>query len=516
MTQLTAKQVEANQLLAGPQRHTCFVGGARSGKTFLLTRATVMRASRVARSRHAILRFRANAARSSIALDTLPKVLRLCFPGVKLTEHRQDGYFALPNESQIWIAGLDEKERVEKILGQEFSTMYFNECSQIPYSSILVALTRLAENISGLKQRAYYDLNPTGKGHWTNTVFGEHKDPVSKQPLANPDDFKRMFLNPRDNSNNLSPEFLASLAALPERQRKRFYEGMYVDEVDGALWTYEIIERNRVETFPLEKAKRVVVAVDPSGAANPNDERRDEIGIVVCAIDSDNHGYVLADFSMRDGPAAWGKVAVNAFHKFKADRIVAEQNFGGEMVRFVIQAADKDVPIEVITASRGKAVRADPVSALYEKDRVHHVEAVTLKGEVIQRNDFSALEDQLCAFAQSGYGGEDSPDHADAAIWGLSHLMLNLLEGQGVFEYYMREAAKTRAAFAKVQTHGLSIEAPSTKNGGVLMLAPEGIGNINGHDGRSYVINADRTVVVSEQDVKALMSIGFTKQNAFA
>jgi len=409
---LTTRQHQANALLSAPQRHTLLVGGSRSGKTTLFVRAIGVRASLAKNSRHAILRFRGNAARSSIALDTLPKVFRLCFPEVPLVEHRQDGYYSLPNGAEIWVGGLDDKDRVEKILGQEYSTIFINECSQVPYASVVVALTRLAQVVPGLRQRAYYDLNPVGKGHWSNQIFGDKRDPVSRRPLENPDDYARMFLNPIDNAVNLSPEYLNSLENLPARQRKRFYEGVYVDELDGALWTYEVIEVTRVEEFPKERCRRIVVAVDPSGAGSKDDASSDEIGIVVAALGDDGHGYVLADRSVRDSPAVWGRVAVETYREFRADHIIAERNFGGEMVRFVIKTVDAKAPVRIVTASRGKSVRAEPVSALYEKRQVHHV------------GRFGVLEDQLCAFTTSGYRGGDSPDHADALVWALTDLMV--------------------------------------------------------------------------------------------
>src|SRR5579885_1413198 len=177
---LTAKQAEAERLLQLSRRHTLLVGGARSGKTSLLVRAIAERAVRVAKSRHAILRLRANAARASIAFDTLPKIFALCHPRARLKPHKSDGYFALENGSEIWIGGLDDNERVEKILGKEYVTIFLNECSQIPYASVLIALTRLAQVAGDLHQAAYYDLNPTSKAHWTNILFGEKRDPISR------------------------------------------------------------------------------------------------------------------------------------------------------------------------------------------------------------------------------------------------------------------------------------------------------------------------------------------------
>src|SRR6516165_2913768 len=162
MVTFSAGQDAARRLLEGSQRYCCLAGGTRSGKTFLIVRAIIMRALMAKASRHAILRFRANAARASIALDTLPNVMRLCFPDIALKQHRQDGFFELPNASRIWVGGLDDKERVEKILGQEYATIFLNEASQIPYSSALIAFTRLAQVVDGLEQRAFVDLNPVG------------------------------------------------------------------------------------------------------------------------------------------------------------------------------------------------------------------------------------------------------------------------------------------------------------------------------------------------------------------
>ena len=236
-------------------------------------------------------------------------------------------FFELPNKSRIWIGGLDDKERVEKILGLEYASIFLNEASQIPYASALVAFTRLAQKVEGLKQRAYVDLNPVAKSHWTNRLFGEKRDPVSMQKLKDPKNYARGFLNPVDNTGNLAPEFLESLANLPERQRKRFYEGVYVDEVEAALWTYEIIETARCDPAIIPKSGRasVVVALDPSGAAGRDDLGADEIGLIVAARGTDGDCYVLADRSCREAPAVWGRRAVTAFHEFRADCIVANR-----------------------------------------------------------------------------------------------------------------------------------------------------------------------------------------------
>jgi phage terminase large subunit-like protein len=416
-----------------PQRYSCLVGGTRSGKTFLIVRAIVARALKAPDSRHAILRFHANAARASISLDTLPHVKRLCVSRIKVKEHRQDGFFELPNGARIWVGGLDDKERVEKILGLEYVSIFLNEASQIPYASALVAFTRLAQTLEDVAQRAYVDLNPVAKTHWTNLLFREKRDPVSRKKLADPKNYARAFVNPTDNAKNLAPEFLESLANLPERQRKRFFEGVFVDELDGALWTYDMIEAARCKPDDIPETERVaiVVALDPSGAAGRDDLGADEIGIIVAARGANGECYILADRSCREAPSVWGRRAVTAYHEYRADCIVAESNFGGEMVRATIHAADPNVPVHLVTASRGKAVRAEPISVRYAQRQVHHVER------------FAKLEEQLCVFTAAGYGGSGSPDHADAAIWAPTYLF-EMSGGAGIIEFYRRETDARR------------------------------------------------------------------------
>ena len=331
-------------------------------------------------------------------------MFRLFIPDVPISEHRQDGYWRLPNSSEIWIGGLDDKDRVEKILGQEYATIFLNECSQIPYSSALTAYTRLAQNIPGLKQRAYHDLNPGGKGHWTNRLFGSHTDPMSGKPISNPDEYVRAFLNPIDNIKNLDQEYLEALKRMPERHRKRFYEGVYTDENENAFWSIESIDRARCEPADAPKMRRINVAIDPSGASAKEDKRSDDIGIVVGGLGFDNRVYLLDDVTVNGPPEVWGRRAIAAFYKWRADRIVAETNFGGDMVSYVIRSLDPNVPVTVVTASRGKAIRAEPVSVLYEtqQDKARHA------------GNFPELEDQLVNFSPAGFSGERSPDRADA------------------------------------------------------------------------------------------------------
>ena len=176
----TKKQVEQSELLFGDVTNVMSYGGSRSGKTFGICRAIVIRAAYV-KSRHVCFRAKFNHAKTSLFMDTFPKVFNLCFPDMPYKENRSDWFFTLPNGSEIWISGLDEKERVEKVLGKEYSTEFFNECSMIPWSSISIAKTRLAEK-NELTKMAYYDENPPTKRHWSYPLFIKGLDPETWEP----------------------------------------------------------------------------------------------------------------------------------------------------------------------------------------------------------------------------------------------------------------------------------------------------------------------------------------------
>jgi phage terminase large subunit-like protein len=193
-------------------------------------------------------------------------------------------------------------------------------------------------------------------------------------------------------------------------------------DVQGALWTREMLERANGD-WKLPDMKRVVVAVDPSGTRGQEDGG-DEVGIVVAGLGVDGLGYVLADRTCKLSPDGWGRAAVNAYREFKADRIVAERNFGGAMVEHVIRTVDPNVSYREVTASRGKVQRAEPIAALYEQSRVRHVGL------------FAELEDQMAAMTGAGYSGDGSPDRADALVWALTELMGEVEAPMPVFGSY--------------------------------------------------------------------------------
>ncbi len=191
-------------------------------------------------------------------------------------------------------------------------------------------------------------------------------------------------------------------------------------DVQGALWKMALIEATRIRLDPvtLEMPKlvdfdRVVVAVDPAVTSS---KHSNETGIMACARGVNAHGYLLADYSGRWSPLEWATRAVRAYHYHKADRIVAEKNQGGEMVKTTIHTVDPNVPVKLVDATRGKIVRAEPIAAKYEQHKIHHV------------GTFGALEAQMTTWTPDS--GLESPDRFDALVWGFTELLLGK---QGAF-----------------------------------------------------------------------------------
>lgn len=210
-----------------------------------------------------------------------------------------------------------------------------------------------------------------------------------------------------DNRANLAESFFDAIITRYEGTRLGRQElmGELIEDVPGALWTMRQLDESRAAKAP--DLSRIIVAVDPAATSGPES---DETGIVVVGIGVDGDGYVLADRTCRMTPDGWARRAAQAYHEFQADRLVVEDNQGGEMVEFTLGTVDATVPVKRIRAARGKRLRAEPVAALYEQGRVHHVGA------------FPELEDQMASF--TGDGGEHD-DRVDALVHALTEVMLD-------------------------------------------------------------------------------------------
>ncbi len=209
-----------------------------------------------------------------------------------------------------------------------------------------------------------------------------------------------------DNKANLAEAFLSKVVSRYEGTRlgRQELNAEILDDNPGALWKRSDIDRLRVKESP--SLIRITVNIDPSATSN---EKSDEAGVTVTGLGSDKHGYLLEDLSLRGTPREWASVAVDAYHRWNADRIIGETNNGGEMIETVIRMIDPNVSYKAVHASRGKITRAEPVSALYEKDMIHHV------------GYFPILEDQMCDYDPKT--SKYSPDRMDSLVWGFTELM---------------------------------------------------------------------------------------------
>jgi phage terminase large subunit-like protein len=216
-----------------------------------------------------------------------------------------------------------------------------------------------------------------------------------------------------ENRVNLAPGFFEDVIRRYEGTRlgRQELNAEVLEDVPGALWTRQLIEASRVGIghVKVDTFVRVVVAIDPAVSAS---DVSDETGIVIAALTRSGHVFVLDDLTCKESPLTWAKIAVNAYVSRRADRIVGEVNNGGDLVEANIRAVAPNVPYRAVRASRGKYVRAEPIAALYEQARVHHV------------GTFPLLEDQMCSFVPGT--DQKSPDRMDALVWAVTELLIDM------------------------------------------------------------------------------------------
>lgn len=395
MFKITEKQEQAAKLIAKCEK-TLLEGGARSGKTILILLALFARALKYANTWHLAVRLRFSHAKIALWQQTLPEAMRFKGMSNKVKLNHTDYYASFPNGSRLYVGGLDDKDRVEKILGTEWASIFVNEASQVSFDSIETLMTRLNPP-QGVPLRFIFDYNPPSKKHWGYKIFHDRQFPDGRPVPEN--DYGHIRINPIDNIQNLAKTYIPQLEQLSGRKKQRFLYGEYGDE-EGALWKRAWFKYKRAPA----SLERVVVGVDPSGS-----KTGDEIGIIVVGRDAEGILYVLGDYTLHGTPNEWGNEVEAAYNHHKADVTAAEKNYGGDMVESTItQFGKRNINVKQVVATRGKAVRAEPVSALYEKGLVYHVE------------EFPELEDELCTTRFEDL--TKSPNRLDALVWAITEL----------------------------------------------------------------------------------------------
>ena len=262
----TSAQLALRKLIREKTRILAY-GGSRSGKTFEFCHALAAIGMRYG-GRYAVFRRYFNAVKNSVFDDTFPKMFELSFPGVEYRRNLSDARIVVPDaNAEFWFVGLDDDRRVERILGREYAGIYFNECSEIAYSSVEIATTRLAQRRfdrdgAPLRNRAFFDCNPPGRSHWTYRLFIEGINPTTRVRLSDFETYGAIQINPADNVENLPENYISStLASGSERMKKRFLYGEFANDSENALWKQETIDASRAVAAPrdLERAGRKTV-----------------------------------------------------------------------------------------------------------------------------------------------------------------------------------------------------------------------------------------------------------------
>lgn len=501
-------QHEAWEALTGDAKHVLIYGGSGSGKTHTILLWLLLRGLSCPKASQAIFRFHFTDLRTSI-VQTLEKVRATYWP------HDPDLFainkttldVELRGGGHIYLGGLDDAKRTEKILGQEHSTIYLNEASQISHPSYTKALTRLRQVAGGLDRKIIVDENPPQQGHWTEREWIKGIDYAKKKPFSREERADRVAVMMHPANNPYLPEdYKILLQNMPPRERERFWDGKFGSGTANPLWTIDSIEAARIKPSEVPESIRIAVVCDPSGCRGPEDTRSDEVGISVVG-ESGGVVYVLEDASGRmgpDGPDGWAAKLIHRYCQWGADFVAAEKNFGGEMVAGTLRSAvakyggtdvkGSNVPYHELNAAHGKSVRAEPVSTLMVAGGLKFV------------GNFPELEEQLCAFSSSGYVGSRSPDRADAMVWGAYALGVVKMPGAAWGQWVANEAdaAEGRARPPRPQTDadaGLPVTVP--------MRAPSHFaGSYFARDGSLHQIVHGR-LEAKPEDVEMLTEAGF-------
>jgi phage terminase large subunit-like protein len=269
------------------------------------------------------------------------------------------------------------------------------------------------EEASTFAARSLELLRPTirapGSELWFSWNPDSAADPVDKffRGVSPPENAIIRRVNWSDNKylpSELRTEMEQDRKNNPDRF-SHIWNGDYAPQAVGAIWNMQNIHEGRRHEAPT--MKRILVSVDP---AISNTENSDEHGIVVVGTGEDGRGYVLDDVSLKGAPQQWAERAVATFDRYEADSIVVERNQGGDMVKHTLRSVRPGIPVTEVVATRGKHVRAEPISALYATNQVSHV------------GSFPELEAQMCRMTAAGYDGDGSPDRVDALVWGLTEV----------------------------------------------------------------------------------------------
>lgn len=454
INELEIQEHQENALeLLYSKRFCLLYGGGRSGKTFIIIYYLLYLANLYDPERKGdknyelkspmrilVVRHHLSDLIKSIIKETLPIVADLM--DIPYSYNGQDKYLTLENGSEIWFGGLDEgRGGLDRILGKEYTVEYFNEVSQISFGAYVIALSRLAQEtgfrtrhmydealpdnmkracgwigydengnpifdgvISEIGTRVILDENPPSKAHWTYKMFIEGINPEKKTLIPNFEKYGHAQLNPNQNNKIRREEYIETMQNMSDREAKRFIDGEFSDVVIGALFTDDNLNQHRVVGRAPE-LKRTVISIDPATTANMTS---DETGLTVVGETMDGLGVLLEDKSDKYSPTEWVKSACELYYRWDAECIVVEVNQGGDMVKHAINEHDQTIPVREVHATKGKILRAEPISYLYSVGKIFHY------------GSFPKAEEEMTTY--TGKPGELSPNRLDSIVHGFTYL----------------------------------------------------------------------------------------------
>lgn len=378
-----------------PSRYKALYGGRGSSKSHFFAEAMIANAASNKGFRAVCIREVQKSLKESAKRLLEDKINAM---GMQNAFTIQNDQIKTPGGGVIIFQGMSDHtaESIKSLEG--FNVAWVEEAQTLSQRS----LEMLRPTIRTPGSELWFSWNPRSKSDPVDHFFRsgeEHEDAIIAKINY---DQNRYF------PNELEAERVHDKKANPQRYA-HVWLGAYEPEAIGAIWTRQIIEENRLTEHP--ELERILVGVDPAVTAT---EVSDHHGISVCGLGADQRGYVLEDASMKGSPHQWATRALAMYDKYEADAIVIEVNQGGDMVRNTLESLRRGVRIIEVRATRGKHVRAEPISALYQVGRISHI------------GTFPEMEDQLCKFTASGYDGEDSPDRAEAMIWCFTELFASL------------------------------------------------------------------------------------------
>ena len=324
-----------------------------------------------------------------VCIEGQSGILRALLPGELDSCNASDLTVRLTNGSKIYGYSADRPDRLR---GANLSGAWLDELAAMVHAEDLWGEALMPALRIGERPQVVVTTTP-------------RPIPLLRELLARDDGSVRVVRGKTyDNAENLSKVALAELKARYEgtRMGRQELEGELLDDVEGALWNHDMLEETRVDKAPA--LVRIIVGVDP---ATTSGEKSDYTGIVVAGRSADGHLYVLEDATMKGSPRSCMSRAVECYRNWRADRIVAEVNNGGDYIENLLRTVDPNVPYKSVRATRGKIVRAEPISALWEQGRGHIVGVLP------------KLEDQMCAFTPDT---AESPDNLDALVWAATEL----------------------------------------------------------------------------------------------